>query len=181
MKKEEYLMNLWKDIVPGPSIPEVVYAVIEIPKGSRNKYEYDKDLESFALDRVLYSPFVYPADYGLIPQTIYDDGDPMDIMVLMEQPTFPGCIIEARPIGMMRMIDGGDNDDKILAVPLNDPRFEDIKDIDDVPSHLLKEIAHFFKEYKHLEGKSTDVLGWENAQKAMEAIKHSIDLYNKEE
>ncbi|MDP1552526.1 MAG: inorganic diphosphatase [Methanobacteriaceae archaeon] len=174
-------MNLWKDIVPGPSIPEVVYAVIEIPKGSRNKYEYDKDLESFALDRVLYSPFVYPADYGLIPQTIYDDGDPMDILVLMEQPTFTGCIIEARPIGMMRMIDGGDKDDKILAVPLNDPRYEDIKDIGDVPAHLLKEIAHFFEEYKHLEGKSTDILGWENAQKAFEAIKHSIDLYNKEE
>jgi inorganic pyrophosphatase len=174
-------MNLWKDIVPGPSIPEVVYAVIEIPKGSRNKYEYDKDLESFALDRVLYSPFVYPADYGLIPQTIYDDGDPMDIMVLMEQPTFPGCIIEARPIGIMRMIDGGDMDDKILAVPLNDPRFTDIKDIDDVPSHLLKEISHFFKEYKHLEGKTTEVIGWENAEKAFEAINHSIDLYKKEE
>lgn len=173
-------MNLWKDITPGPSVPEVVYAVIEIPKGSRNKYEYDKDLESFALDRVLYSPFVYPADYGLIPQTIYDDGDPMDIMVLMEQPTFPGCIIEARPIGVMRMIDGGDNDDKILGVPVNDPRFKDVKDIDDVPSHLLEEIAHFFLEYKHLEGKTTEVLGWDNAQKAFEAIEHSIKLYKKE-
>lgn len=181
MNKEEYLMNLWKDIVPGPSVPEVVYAVIEIPKGSRNKYEYDKDLESFALDRVLYSPFVYPADYGLIPQTIYDDGDPMDIMVLMEQPTFPGCIIEARPIGVMRMIDGGDKDDKILAVPLNDPRYKDVKDIGDVPSHLLEEIAHFFKEYKYLEGKTTEVVGWENAEKAFEAIERSIELYKKEE
>lgn len=170
-------MNLWKDIVPGPSIPEVVYAVIEIPKGSRNKYEYDKDMEAFALDRVLYSPFIYPAEYGIIPQTLYDDGDPMDILVLMEQPTFPGCVIESRPIGIMRMIDGGDQDDKILAVPLHDPRYGEVKDIDDVPSHLLKEIEHFFKEYKFLEGKSTEVLGWEIADKAFEAVEHSIELY----
>src|SRR5665648_561596 len=94
-------MNLWKDLAPGPSVPEVIYAVIEIPKGSRNKYEYDKDMEAFALDRVLYSPFVYPAEYGIIPQTLYDDGDPMDVMVLMEQPTFPGCVIETRPIGCL--------------------------------------------------------------------------------
>ncbi|GAB6056391.1 inorganic diphosphatase [Methanobacterium movens] len=172
-------MNLWKDIAPGPSVPEVVYAVIEIPKGSRNKYEYDKDMEAFALDRVLYSPFVYPAEYGIIPQTIYDDGDPMDILVLMEQPTFPGCVIESRPIGVMRMIDGGDQDDKILAVPVQDPRYEEVKDISDVPPHLLKEIEHFFKEYKHLEGKSTQILGWENAEKAFKAIEHSIDLYQK--
>ncbi|MGB9937953.1 MAG: inorganic diphosphatase [Methanobacterium sp.] len=172
-------MNLWKDLAPGPSVPEVVYAVIEIPKGSRNKYEYDKDMEAFALDRVLYSPFVYPAEYGIIPQTLYDDGDPMDIMVLMEQPTFPGCVIETRPIGIMRMIDGEDNDDKILGVPINDPRFKDINDIDDVPKHLLDEIAHFFKEYKHLEGKTTEILGWENASKAFEAVEHSIELYKK--
>ncbi|MCK9151760.1 inorganic diphosphatase [Methanobacterium alcaliphilum] len=173
-------MNLWKDIVPGPSVPEVVYSVVEIPKGSRNKYEYDKDLESFALDRVLYSPFIYPGEYGFIPQTLYDDGDPMDIMVLMDQPTFPGCIIETRPIGIMRMIDGGDNDDKILGVPVEDPRFKDIKDISDVPSHLLKEIAQFFKEYKNLEGKKTEVIGWENAEKAFEAVEYSIKLYKKD-
>jgi inorganic pyrophosphatase len=172
-------MNLWKDLVPGPSVPEVVYAVIEIPKGSRNKYEYDKDMEAFALDRVLYSPFHYPAEYGIIPKTLYDDGDPMDIIVLMEQPTFPGCVIETRPIGIMRMIDGDDNDDKILGVPINDPRFKDVNDIDDVPKHLLDEIAHFFKEYKHLEGKTTEILGWENAEKAFEAVEHSIDLYKK--
>ena len=172
-------MNLWKDLKPGPSVPEVVYAVVEIPKGSRNKYEYDKDMEAFALDRVLYSPFHYPAEYGIIPKTLYDDGDPMDIMVLMDKPTFPGCVIETRPIGIMRMIDGDDNDDKILGVPVNDPRCEDIKDISDVSSHLLDEIAHFFKEYKRLEGKTTEVLGWENAAKAFEAIEHSIDLYKK--
>ncbi|HHT18325.1 MAG: inorganic diphosphatase [Euryarchaeota archaeon] len=170
-------MNLWKDIKTGPSAPEVVYAVIEIPKGSRNKYEYDKDMESFALDRVLYSPFHYPAEYGIIPQTLYDDGDPTDIMVIMDQPTFPGCVIESRPIGMMRMIDGGDQDDKILAVPVEDPRYKDVKDIKDVPQSLLDEIAHFFTEYKTLEGKKTEVLGWENASKAKEAIMHSVKLY----
>lgn len=170
-------MNLWTEVVPGPNAPEVVYAVIEIPRGSRNKYEYDKDMESFALDRVLYSPFTYPAEYGLIPQTIYDDGDPMDIMVLMDQPTFTGCVIESRPIGLMKMIDGGDADDKVLAVPKDDPRFKDINDISDIPSHLLEEIAHFFKEYKHLEGKSTEVMGWENKEAALAAIQHSIDLY----
>lgn len=172
-------MNLWKDLVPGPSVPEVLYAVIEIPKGSRNKYEYDKDMEAFALDRVLYSPFHYPAEYGIIPQTLWDDGDPMDIIVLMDQPTFPGCVIETRPIGIMRMIDGEDSDDKILGVPINDPRFKDINDIDDVPKHLLDEIEHFFKEYKTLEGKTTEILGWENASNAFEAIKHSIELYKK--
>jgi len=171
-------MNLWKDISPGPSVPEVVYAVIEIPKGSRNKYEYDKDKETFALDRVLYSPFCYPAEYGIIPKTLYDDGDPMDILVLMDQPTFPGCIIESRPIGMMKMIDSGDHDDKILSVPVDDPRCNDIKDIHDVPKHLLDEIAHFFQEYKRLEGKSTEVLGWVNAEEAFKAIEHSIELYN---
>src|SRR5665648_148512 len=143
-------MNLWKDLAPGPSVPEVIYAVIEIPKGSRNKYEYDKDMEAFALDRVLYSPFVYPAEYGIIPQTLYDDGDPMDVMVLMEQPTFPGCVIETRPIGIMRMIDGDDNDDKILGVPINDPRFKDITDIGDVPSHLLDAVS-----YTHLRAHET--------------------------
>ena len=171
-------MNLWKDIPTGPSDPKVIYAVVEIPKGSRNKYEYDKDMEAFALDRVLYSPFHYPAEYGIIPQTLWDDGDPMDILVIMDEPTFPGCVIETRPIGIMRMIDGGDSDDKILGVPVNDPRFTDIKDINHVPKQFLDEIEHFFSDYKKLEGKTTKVLGWENAEKAFEAIKHSKDLYN---
>ena len=171
-------MNLWKDIPTGPSDPEVIYAVVEIPKGSRNKYEYDKDMEAFALDRVLYSPFHYPAEYGIIPQTLWDDGDPMDVLVIMDQATFPGCVIETRPIGIMRMIDGGDSDDKILGVPVNDPRFTDIRDINDVPQQFLDEIEHFFSDYKKLEGKTTNVLGWENAEKAFEAIKHSKELYN---
>ncbi|MGB9937867.1 MAG: inorganic diphosphatase [Methanobacterium sp.] len=172
-------MNIWKDLKPGSSVPEVVYAVIEIPKGSRNKYEYDKDMEAFALDRVLYSPFYYPAEYGIIPQTLWDDGDPMDIIVLMDQPTFPGCVIEARPVGIMRMIDGEDSDDKILSVPVNDPKCNHIKNIDDIPEATLNEIIHFFQEYKTLEGKKTNVMGWEGAEEAFKALNHSIELYNK--
>ena len=172
-------MNLWKDIPTGPSVPQVVYAVIEIPKGSRNKYEYDKDKEAFALDRVLYSPIHYPAEYGIIPKTLWDDGDPMDILVVMEQPTFPGCVIETRIIGVMKMIDGGESDDKILGVPVNDPKFKDVQDISDMPKPFLDEISHFFTEYKRLEKKTTEVLGWENAEKAFEALEHSMELYKK--
>lgn len=170
-------MNLWTELNPGSEFPEVINTVIEIPKGSRNKYEYDKDMEAFALDRVLYSSVVYPADYGFIPQTVYDDGDPMDIMVLMEQPTFPGCVIASKPIGIMGMIDGGDKDYKILAVPVDDPKFKDINDISDVPSHILDEIAEFFKTYKNLEGKEVEVLNWDNAEIAKKEAIRSIELY----
>lgn len=174
---EEKNMNLWKDIATGPAAPEAVYAVIEIPRGSRNKYEYDKEKEAFILDRVLYSPVHYPAEYGIIPKTLWDDGDPMDILVLMDQPTFPGCIIETRPVGVMKMIDTGENDDKILGVPVDDPRFKDVFDIEDLPEHLLDEIQHFFVEYKKLQGKKTEVLGWEGKEEAFDAIKRSIKLY----
>ncbi|AAM02663.1 Inorganic pyrophosphatase [Methanopyrus kandleri AV19] len=174
------MMNLWKDLEPGPNPPDVVYAVIEIPRGSRNKYEYDEERGFFKLDRVLYSPFHYPLDYGFIPRTLYDDGDPLDILVIMQDPTFPGCVIEARPIGLMKMLDDSDQDDKVLAVPTEDPRFKDVKDLDDVPKHLLDEIAHMFSEYKRLEGKETEVLGWEGADAAKEAIVHAIELYEEE-
>ena len=173
-------MNYWKDIEPGDDVPEVFNAIIEVPKGSRNKYEYDKDNEIFMVDRVLYSPVHYPADYGFIPQTLYEDGDPMDVLVLMDQPTFPGCLIEARPIGIMGMIDSGDKDYKILAVPVNDPRFAEIKDIDDVPEHIKKEIKHFFSIYKTLEGKTVDVLDWENADSAKTELLRSIELYKEQ-
>nr|WP_198324606.1 MULTISPECIES: inorganic diphosphatase [unclassified Methanopyrus] len=174
------VMNLWKDLEPGPNPPDVVYAVIEIPRGSRNKYEYDEERGYFKLDRVLYSPFHYPLDYGFIPRTLYDDGDPLDILVIMQDPTFPGCVIEARPIGLMKMLDDSDQDDKVLAVPTEDPRFKDVKDLDDVPKHLLDEIAHMFSEYKRLEGKETEVLGWEGADAAKEAIVHAMELYEEE-
>ncbi len=174
------MINLWKDLEPGPNPPDVVYAVIEIPRGSRNKYEYVEEEGYFKLDRVLYSPFHYPLDYGFIPRTLYDDGDPLDILVIMQDPTFPGCVIEARPIGLMRMLDKGEQDDKVLAVPTEDPRFRDVKDLDDVPKHLLDEIAHMFSEYKTLEGKETEVQGWEGADAAKEAIVHAMELYEEE-
>ncbi|MFB6294724.1 MAG: inorganic diphosphatase, partial [Candidatus Nanohaloarchaea archaeon] len=110
----------WHDLPTGPDVPEVVWALIEIPKGSRNKYEYSKELSRYVLDRVLHSPMHYPGEYGFIPQTLYDDGDPMDIIVLMNEETFPGCAIEARPVALMRMMDDGEKDDKILAVPAED-------------------------------------------------------------
>ncbi|MCE5213921.1 MAG: inorganic diphosphatase [Methanobacterium sp.] len=172
-------MNLWKDLKTGPAEPQVLYAVIEIPKGSRNKYEYDKDMEAFALDRVLYSPIHYPAEYGIIPQTLWDDGDPMDIIVLMEQPTFPGCVIEVRPVGIMRMIDSGDSDDKILSVPINDPQYNDVNDLEDLSESILNEIKDFFASYKKLEGKKTQILGWENKKAAIKAINHSIGQYRR--
>ena len=170
-------MNLWKDLKSGPSVPEVVYAVIEIPKGSRNKYKYDEDKGVFMLNRVLYSPIHYPADYGIIPRTAMRDGNPLDILVLMDQPTFPGCIIECRPIGMMSMTDGKNRDDKIIGVPVNDIKLKDLKKIQDISSSFLKEIEHFFHEYKHLEGETTKINGWKNAKRAYETIEYSMELY----
>ena len=122
-------MNLWHELPPGPDAPDVVYAIIEIPKGSRNKYEYHKSAGIIKLDRVLYSSLHYPGDYGLIPRTYYEDGDPLDVLVMINEPTFPGCIIEARPIGVFQMLDKGLPDDKILAVPATDPLFAGNTDI----------------------------------------------------
>jgi len=170
-------MNPFHDIEPGPNVPEVVNAVIEIPKGSRNKYELDKKHGLIRLDRVLYSPFFYPVDYGLIPQTYYDDGDPFDIMVIMREPVYPLTLIEARPIGIMKMNDSGDKDWKVLAVPVDDPYFADWKDIDDVPKAFLDEIAHFFRRYKELQGKTTEIEGWGNAEEAKKEILRAIELY----
>ncbi len=172
-------MNLLHDLSPGKKAPEVFNAVIEIAKGSRNKYEYDKETGLFQLDRVLYSPFFYPFEYGFVPQSLYDDGDPMDVMVLMNEPTFPGCIIEVRPIAVFEMTDKGDRDDKILAVPTQDPFFADYKDIGNVSAHYLKEVQHFFEAYKHLEGKKVDPIGWKGAADAKKALVRSLDLYTK--
>src|SRR3954469_10807306 len=137
-------MNLWHDLEPGPSVPDVIHTIVEIPKGSRNKYEYHKPTGAFKLDRVLYSPVHYPGDYGFIPQTYYEDGDPLDVIVMVGEPSFPGALIVARPIGMFRMLDGGDPDDKILAVPDSDPLYRDYHNITDIPRHFLDQVAHFF-------------------------------------
>ena len=172
-------MNLWKDIETGSNPPDEIYVVVEIPKGCRNKYEYNKEWNTIHLDRVLYSPLHYPGDYGLIPKTYYDDNDPLDAIVILDEPTYPKCIIDARPIGLLKMLDGGDKDDKVLCVPLQDPKYAEYQDISDVQSHFLKEIAHFFEVYKKLEGKMTEILGWEGADVAKGQIKYAMDLYKR--
>ena len=171
------MMNLWRELRTGPNAPEIIYTLVEIPKGSRNKYEYNKEFGVIKLDRVLYSSLHYPGDYGLIPQTFYDDGDPLDILVMVNEPTFPGCIIEARPIGIFRMLDKGVADDKLLAVPARDPIFTDYHDITDIPKHYLAEVGHFFEVYKDLEGMRTKPIGWENAAAAKTEILRAMKLY----
>lgn len=169
--------HLWHSLAPGPNPPDVMYAVIEVPKGSRNKYEYSKTAGVIKLDRVLYSPLHYPGDYGFIPQSFYGDGDPLDILVMMNEPTFPGCVIEVRPIGMLRMIDKDQNDDKILAVPATDPQFDEILDFDDLPRHFPKEVEHFFLVYKQLQGTTVTSGGWGHASDAKMAIRNALQLY----
>lgn len=171
------IQNLWRELRPGPRVPDVVYAIVEIPKGSRNKYEYTKQDGLIKLDRVLYSSLHYPGDYGLIPRTFCEDGDPLDILVMINEPTFPGCIIEARPIGVFHMLDQGVADDKILAVPATDPLFIGYDDIADIPQHFLREVAHFFEVYKDLEGTRTSPGSWEGAKVAKAEIKEAIALY----
>ena len=154
----------------GPDSPNIVTAVIEIPKDCSNKYEYDKKRHVFKLDRNLYSPVHYPQDYGFIPQTLADDGDPLDILVLGETPTFPGCVYDAQPIGLFRMVDQGVNDEKVLAYATGNPRFQGTKDYAEVQPHILKEIEHFFAIYKTLEGKETSVIGWGSLDEAKALI-----------
>jgi inorganic pyrophosphatase len=165
--------------IPPEPKPGVLNILIEIPGGSKNKYEFDKDLQAFALDRVLYASVQYPFDYGFIPNTLADDGDPLDGMVMIDQPTFPGCVIAARPIGMLEMIDGGDRDEKILCVPAKDPRYDGVKSLKDVAPHRLDEIAEFFRTYKNLEKKVTEILGWQDADKVKALVETCIKAGSK--
>jgi inorganic pyrophosphatase len=154
----------------GSKAPELVNAVIEIPAGGVNKYEYDKKLGVFRLDRPLYSPVHYPGDYGFIPSSLAEDGDPLDIIIMVAQPTFTGCLVEARPVGLLEMLDQGVKDEKVLAVSSVNPRFEEVHDYKDVYSHVLREIEHFFSIYKDLEGKRTKMMGWKTAETARQVI-----------
>ncbi|MBD2310920.1 inorganic diphosphatase [Desertifilum sp. FACHB-1129] len=160
--------------IPPQPKPGVVNVLIEITAGSKNKYEYDKDLQAFALDRVLYSSVKYPYDYGFIPNTLADDGDPLDGMVIMDEPTFPGCIIAARPIGLLEMEDGGDRDEKLLCVPDKDPRYAHVKSIKDLAPHRLAEIAEFFGSYKNLEKKTVKIGEWKDADRVMSLVEQCI-------
>ena len=173
------MVDKWTQLPTGPAPPETIYAVIECLQGERNKYEYDKDVPGVVLDRVLHSNVAYPGDYGFIPRSYYDDDDPFDVLVLVTDSTFPGCVIEARPIGLMKMDDDGEKDDKVIAVPSEDPRFDEVMDINDVREHRKNEIAEFFETYKNLEPeKETAVLGWEDKQAAFDAIEHAMTLYD---
>lgn len=156
----------------------VVDAFIEIPTGSQNKYEFDKEKGAFILDRVLFSPMHYPTEYGYLQGTLALDGDPLDILVITSFPTFPGCVIESRVIGVLIMSDDKGQDEKLLAVPKNDPRFKDVVSLKDIPEHKLKEIAHFFQVYKDLENKKTVIEGWKDADFAKKLYEDCVKRYN---
>jgi inorganic pyrophosphatase len=149
---------------------EPLTAIVEIPKGSRNKYEYDHDLGAIKLDRFLFSSMVYPTDYGFIPDTLAQDGDALDAMVCVSEPTFPGCVISVKPIALFKMEDDKGIDDKILCVPLSDPAWNTLETLDDIPQQLQDEIAHFFSVYKDLEQKKVRVEGWFSREEAIEEI-----------
>ncbi|SFT05277.1 inorganic diphosphatase [Marininema halotolerans] len=155
----------------------IVDAFIEIPTGSQNKYEYDKENGVFRLDRVLFSPMHYPTEYGYLENTLAEDGDPLDILVLTTFPTFPGCVIESRVIGVLMMSDDKGNDEKLLAVPTEDPRWKGIESLDDVAPHILKEIEHFFRVYKDLENKETNIIGWKGVDEAARLYDESLARY----
>src|SRR5437764_4030119 len=164
-------------ISPGTDIPSVVNMIVEIPKGCRSKFELDKETGLIKLDRYLYSSSVYPGDYGFIPQTLAEDGDALDILVMVNEPTFSGCLIEARVIGLFRMKDRGVNDFKVLGVPNTDPLFAEYRNLRDAPSHFLREVEHFFATYKQLEGVTIETMGWATAQDAMAEVKASVERF----
>ncbi len=176
------MTNLYKDIPSGDNLPEEINVVVDIPKGSVNKYEYDEEKGHHKLDRVCYSPMFNPYDYGFIPQTHSGDGDALDVLLLTTYPTFPGCVVKARPIGTILMKDEAGNDDKIVAVPIKkvDPRFKEIQDISDVSEHLKKEIKVYLEDYKKLEPEKYEhvkVGEFEGKEKALEIIKKAIEAY----
>lgn len=170
-------MNLWHDLTPGKKAPQLINVIIEIPRGSKNKYEVDKDTGLIKLDRAMKTAQDYPFDYGFVPQTLWEDNDPLDVAVLTTYPLSPGILVTARPVGVMRMIDSGEGDDKIIAVPAEDPRWEKVKDLRNVNPHTLKEIQHFFETYKQIEDKVVEVKQFDGRREALEAIKKGIAMY----
>ena len=159
------------------NIDTVLEVLIEIPKGCRNKYEYDKKRNMIKFDRMLFSSVHYPSDYGFVPNTLSEDGDPLDVLVLVNQPTFPGCLIDARPIGLFVMYDEKGRDDKVLCVPVSDPLWNHIHSLEQAPPHLLDEIEHFFSIYKDLEQKKVKVEGWQDKAAALKVIKEAEQRY----
>lgn len=172
-------MNI-KNLKIGKNFQEEINVVIEIPKGSQNKYEYDEEMDVIKLDRVLYSPLFYPTDYGFIPETRSEDGDHLDALVVGSTSFFAGAVVKIRPIALFTMIDQGERDTKIVGVVANDPRFAHIKSKNDLPEHFYKEVSHFFSEYKKLETKEVKVEGWSDKEAAKEEIKKTYEKYREE-
>ncbi len=172
------ITNPWHSVKVGKKSPGIVNGIIEIPKGNRAKYELDKESGLLILDRVLYSSIFYPANYGFIPNTYCDDNDPLDILVLSEVTIVPLCIVSAKVIGVMRMLDGGEHDDKIIAVAENDMSVNHFSDISELPPHFVKELRSFFEDYKKLENKTVEVTHFQSSEVAQEIVQQSILDYN---
>jgi inorganic pyrophosphatase len=168
----------WHQVSYGDKAPDVVNAIIEIPKGSRAKYELDKESGLLKLDRILYSSVYYPANYGFIPQTYGDDNDPLDILVLSQESIVPLCIVQAKVIGVMRMLDQGEADDKLIAVCNNDMSVTDFNDISELSTHFINEMRHFFQEYKRLENKVVEIEDFQSAALAKKIFEQAVELYD---
>lgn len=177
IKEVVIVSNIWHDINPKRITPEDFIAVVEIPKGSKKKYELDKETGLIILDRVLFTSTHYPANYGFIPRTFGDDGDPLDVLVLCSESIDPMTLVRCYPIGYISMLDGGKNDEKIIAIPFADPTYNEYKDIYDLPAHIFDEMAHFFSVYKNLEGKEAMAGDVNDRAAAVDTIKKSIDHY----
>ena len=170
-------LNLLHDITPGDNLPNEITVIVEINKGSKNKYELDKKTGMIKLDRVMKTSQDYPFDYGFVPQTHWHDGDPLDVVLLTTYPLFPGVLVAARPVAVMDMIDGGESDAKIIAVPVKDLRFDGIKDLEDINEHTIKEIKHFFETYKTIENKIVTIDSIRDAEASKSVISEAIELY----
>ena len=172
-------MNLWHDIPLGEDAPNEINVIIEVPKGSPNKYEIDKETGIIKLDRANYSAAAFPCEYGFAPQTLWEDGDALDVVILATFPIPTGILVNVRPVAIMEMIDTGESDYKVIGVPVNDKRWEDVQDLADVNKHTLKEVQHFFETYKALKGKTAvvEVKGFKGKTEALAAIKKSVELY----
>jgi inorganic pyrophosphatase len=167
----------WHDLPTGANPPDVLNVIIEIPRGSRNKYELDQTTGLFRFDRILYSAVHYPGDYGFFPRTLAGDGDPLDALVMVTSPTFAGCLMEARPLGVFRMRDEKGIDDKVLGVPMRDPRYDEYRSLRDVPRHFLREVEHFFTIYKELEGVVSETAGWHDLTVAKRIVDEARERY----
>ncbi|MEG1548048.1 MAG: inorganic diphosphatase [Clostridia bacterium] len=170
-------MNIWHDISPKRITPESFYAVIEITKGSKTKYELDKETGLLRLDRILYTSTHYPASYGLIPRTFAEDGDPLDVLVLCSEPIQPMALIKCYPIGLITMMDNGAADDKVIAIPFEDPTYNGYQDISELPRHIFSEMSHFFSVYKSLERKETNIDEVQDRAAAIKVVSDAIDKY----